>query len=111
MIWRIRERGAFQRLAADGQRARAGVLWCTYLLDPPGTTTPPRVAYALGRALGPAVARNRVRRRLRAGLAAASSEGLVPAGSYLVGAQPTAVSSSYDELMFDLHQLLSRVRA
>ncbi|MCB0979293.1 MAG: ribonuclease P protein component [Ilumatobacteraceae bacterium] len=109
MIWRIRERSAFARLAANGQRARAGVLWCTVLLDPPGTSTPPRVAYALGRALGPAVVRNRVRRRLRAGLAVASSDGRLPAGYYLFGAQPSAATRSFSELMFDLSTLLARL--
>ena len=109
LIWRIRERSAFARLAADGQRARAGVLWCTVLLDPPGTSTPPRVAYALGRALGPAVVRNRVRRRLRAGLAVASSDGRLPAGYYLFGAQPSAATRSFSELMFDLSTLLARL--
>jgi len=110
LIWRIRERSAFTRLASEGRRARAGVLWCTYVLDPPGTATPPRVAYALGRALGPAVVRNRVRRRLRVMLQQASSAADLPSGSFLFGAQPAAASRSYDELQFDLQQLLRRVR-
>ena len=111
MIWRIRERSAFTRLTSEGRRTRAGVLWCTYVLDPPGTVTPPRVAYALGRALGPAVVRNRVRRRLRAMLQQASLDAPLPPGSYLFGAQPAAASRSYAELAFDLQQILSRVRA
>jgi len=111
LIWRIRERSAFARLTADGQRARAGVLWCTYLLDPPSSLTPPRVAFALGRALGPAVVRNRVRRRLRVALSAACSEGRLPPGWYLFGAQPRAVERSFHELTFDLTALLQRVQA
>ena len=110
MIWRIRERSAFARLSAEGRRARAGVLWCTFILDPPGTNTPPRVAFALGRALGPAVVRNRVRRRLRDGLRRASSASTLPAGWYLFGATPAAAERSFVELTFDLDQLLSRVR-
>ncbi|NMD23602.1 MAG: ribonuclease P protein component [Actinobacteria bacterium] len=110
MIWRIRERSAFTRIASQGRRARAGVLWCTYVLDPPGTATPPRVAYALGRALGPAVVRNRVRRRLRAMLQHESSVCGLPAGMYLFGAQPAAAARSSIELQFDLEQLLRRVR-
>ena len=109
MIWRIRERRAFSRIAAEGQRARAGVLWCTYVLDPPGNSTPPRVAFALGRALGPAVDRNRVRRQLRAMLQAASSAGRLPAGVYLFGARPTAASRSSVELEFDLTAILARL--
>ena len=115
MIWRIRARSDFSRLAAEGQRARAGVLWCTYLLDPPGTTpsealTRPRVAFAFGRALGPAVVRNRLRRQLRAMLQAESSAAALPSGMYLFGARPGAASRSFTELQFDLSQLLRRVR-
>jgi len=44
-------------------------------------------------------------------VAAGSSEGLIPSGFYLFGAQPIAASSSNDELMFDLRQLLTKVRA
>ena len=110
MIWRIRERSAFTRIASQGRRARAGVLWCTYVLDPPGTVTPPRVAYALGRALGPAVVRNRVRRQLRAILQQCPFEAALPGGTYLFGAQPAAAGRSYIELQFDLEQLIHRVR-
>ena len=67
------------------------------------------MAFALGRALGPAVVRNRVRRRLRVALAAASAEGRLPAGLYLVGARPAAATRSFAELTFDLTQLLAQV--
>lgn len=85
------------------------MLWCTFILDPPGTVTPPRVAFALGRALGPAVVRNRVRRRLRAMLQRASCEEALPPGWYLFGANPAAASRSSVELQFDLNLLLSRL--
>ena len=110
MIWRIRERSEFARLSSEGRRARAGVLWCTFILDPPGTVTPPRVAFALGRALGPAVVRNRVRRRLRDMLQRASSDSALAPGWYLFGANPAAASRSFIELQFDLDLLLSRLR-
>ena len=103
MIWRIRERSAFTRLANDGRRTRAGVLWCTYIPDP--AATPPRVAYALGRAIGPAVARNRLRRRLRAMLSTIE----LPPGLYLIGAQPIAAQRSTSELEFDLVKLVASV--
>ncbi len=103
MIWRIRERSAFTRLADEGQRTRAGVLWCTYIPDP--AATPPRVAYALGRAIGPAVVRNRLRRRLRAMLATLE----LPPGFYLIGAQAIAAQRSRSELEFDLLKLVASV--
>lgn len=105
LIWRIRERSAFTRLAREGRRTRAGVLWCTYLPDP--VATPPRVAYALGRAIGPAVVRNRLRRQIRALLDATS----LPPGWYLIGAQPAAAQRSRDELVFDVQRLLASVVA
>jgi ribonuclease P protein component len=91
------------------------VLWCTYLLDPPGMTPAiaparPRVAFAFGRTLGPAVVRNRLRRQLRAMLQAESSAAVLPPGVYLFGARPGAASRSFIELQFDLAQLLQRVR-
>lgn len=105
LIWRIRERSAFTRLACEGRRTRAGVLWCTYIPDP--SASPPRVAYALGRAIGPAVVRNQLRRRLRALLDDVS----LPPGLYLIGAQPDAAQRSGSELAFDLNRLVGSMRA
>jgi ribonuclease P protein component len=64
---------------------------------PAGNDGPPRVAYAVGRRVGGAVARNRVRRRLRA-VVAAEAAVLAPAHVYLVGAGPAAAKTSYREL-------------
>jgi ribonuclease P protein component len=55
---------------------------------------PPRVAFAVGRRAGGAVARNRVRRRLRE-VARRSS---LPGGDWLIGAGPGAASASFAEL-------------
>lgn len=59
------------------------------------------MAFAIGRALGPAVVRNRLRRRLRPLIAA----GEWPPGWYLVGARRGAVERSSSELMFDVTSL------
>ena len=58
---------------------------------------PPRVAYALGRRVGSAVARNRVRRRLRAAVAEYRSE-LAPGGAYLFEAEPSVLTLPFAEL-------------
>ncbi|MFM8268129.1 MAG: ribonuclease P protein component [Ilumatobacteraceae bacterium] len=110
MIWRIRTRTTFRRLAAEGRRVRAGALWCTALVDPPGTATPPRVAFAIGRPVGPAVVRARLRRRLRAIATTAAAEGRMVSGDYLIGVSPEAADSSSAELrpMFD--QMLAKLR-
>jgi ribonuclease P protein component len=70
---------------------------------------PPRVAYAVGRGVGNAVTRNRVRRRLRAALAAQARVGL-PAGWYLVGATPGSARASFAELETAVASLARRVR-
>ena len=114
MTDRLRARRDFSRLSAEGTRARAGVLWCTYLLDSPeppaGREAPsrPRVAFALSKAIGSAVVRNTVRRRLRA-LLNGPFNGSLPAGMYLFGATQAATARSYTELQFDLQQLLRRI--
>jgi ribonuclease P protein component len=58
---------------------------------------PPRVAYAVGRTVGSAVARNRTRRRLRAALRD-QADALRPGAAYLVGASREVVSMPFAEL-------------
>jgi ribonuclease P protein component len=62
-----------------------------------------RVAYAVGRRVGPAVVRNRVRRRLRAAVRelGCSEPGLAE-GAYLISVRPDAVDRTYRELRTDL---------
>jgi ribonuclease P protein component len=109
LIWRIRERSVFARLSQDGARARAGVLWCTFLPDP--SASPPRVAFAIGRAVGPAVVRNQVRRRLRALLSAAPEDRTLPPGWYLVGGRPSVAARTFPQLSSDVEALIASVQA
>ena len=83
---RIRERDAFERLRRDGTRIHSTYLWCNFLSDP--MITPSRTAFAIGRAFGSAVARNRFRRRLRALLATRQLTDPLPSGFLLIGARP-----------------------
>lgn len=106
MIGRIHERREFERLSRHGRRARSETLWCRYLDDP--AIIPPRVAFAIGRDVGSAVTRNRLRRRLR--VLAAHSPELLPHGQLLIGARPTAGERSFDELGGELTAMLSTVR-
>src|SRR4029077_16025747 len=81
LIWPIRERSTFRALAR-GRRRRRGVLMVTSAVV--GTRSdPPRVAYAVGRGVGNAVVRNRVRRRLRAATRE-HAEALESGSAYLV---------------------------
>lgn len=67
---------------------------------------PPRVAYAVGKRVGPAVVRNRVRRRLRAATMAHRAE-LQPGAAYLIGAAPAASSASFAEIDAAMGELLA----
>lgn len=105
LIDRVRERDAFVRLRRDGVRVRADSLWCSFVPDP--TLMPPQVAFAIGRRVGSAVRRNRLRRRLRALLAQAD----VPPGLYLIGASARDCELTFDELGRRVDRLLERVTA
>jgi ribonuclease P protein component len=70
---------------------------------------PPRVAYAVGRRVGGAVVRNRVRRRLQAATRAHAGA-LEPGHAYLVSTTPAAGAASYDDLAASLHDALRALR-
>lgn len=99
----VRGRSAFAALARDGRRFREGPLTVIHRVD----STPPRVAFAVGRKVGPAVVRNRVRRRLRALWAQHSP----PPGDYLLIAGPSAATCTSTELGVALDGALARVAA
>lgn len=71
-------------------------------------TDPARVGFVVNKAVGNAVLRNRVHRRLRAVMAARLPD--LPAGSLIVvRALPSSASASYDELVADVDGALSRL--
>jgi ribonuclease P protein component len=70
---------------------------------------PPRVAYAIGRGVGTAVVRNRVRRRLRAATRTHRDQ-LVPGHAYLVSTGPAAATRTYAELSTSLRDALCALR-
>jgi ribonuclease P protein component len=101
--WRISDRRSFARLRATGVRVRSGPLTVTGELA--SISTPPRIGYAIGRTVGPAVVRNRIRRRLRA---AAAEIGLPP-GTFVVSVAPRAAGASFDELRHHLAGAVARL--
>jgi ribonuclease P protein component len=103
-VGRLHERREFERLTRDGVNAHTQSLWCRYLPEP--AIVPPRVAYSVGRAVGGAVVRNRVRRRLRAAVAAVAESPLLPHGWLLVGARPNASERTFEELRRDVSVML-----
>ena len=65
------------------------------------------VGYAIGRNVGGAVLRNRIRRQLRSLFEAKSDQ--MPAGWYLVGVQPRVGTMSWTDLGVTVDQLLAKV--
>ncbi len=70
----------------------------------PGTE-PPRVAFAVGRNVGPAVTPNRVRRRLPAAVREHRAL-LAPGRGYLWRAAPSAATATFRELSSELRATL-----
>ncbi|HEV2809869.1 MAG TPA: ribonuclease P protein component [Acidimicrobiales bacterium] len=95
-VWRICDRATFAELRRRGRRCRSGPLNVVRLDRP--ASGPPRVAYAVGRQVGSAVVRNRVRRRLRAAAAELAATGELRSGSYLVVASPAAADAPFTAL-------------
>ena len=97
-------------LTDTGRRTRSETLWCIRLDDP--QVTPPRVAFSIGRSVGPAVIRNRLRRRLRAILRTMAASGTLRDGWVLIGVrarrgtQPSAVERTFAQLAGEVTALL-----
>lgn len=104
--WRIRERSTFVELRRRGRRLRSGHLSLTWVARP--GEDPPQVAYAIGRAVGSAVVRNRVRRRLRWALAQLPHN--LPPGAYLLAVSPGAATATAEELRADLASVVAAMR-
>jgi ribonuclease P protein component len=104
---RMRRRSEFTLTVRRGSRAgRPGVTG--HLLTRLQCSEPPRVGFVVSRAVGTAVVRNRVRRRLRA-LVRGYLGGL-PAGSLLVvRANPPAATARQADLAADLDLVMSRL--
>jgi len=94
--------GALRRPAA---RARRGPVSAAFVPLLPGSETRSvQVGYAIGRRYGPAVARNGLRRRMRAAVREAADE--IPPGAYLLGADASAARLSYGHLAQAVRQAM-----
>lgn len=82
---------------------RIDPLWCSFVPD--SSLVPPRVAFAIGRATGSAVERNRLRRRLRSLL----RERTVPPGLYLIGGRAEACERTFVELAETVDRLIAAI--
>jgi ribonuclease P protein component len=93
-VWRVRDAATFRALHRHGRRSRSGAVWVTWL--PATDAGPPRLAFAIGRSVGTAVVRNRIRRRLRSVFTELAPD--LPPGTYLVGTDARAATLDYGEL-------------
>lgn len=104
---RLTRPASFRHAVKAGRRAGARTL-VTHLAtvaEPAGDG--PRVGLVVTKAVGPAVVRNRVKRRLRH--AAGARITLLPQDTLLVvRALPAAAGASYEELVADLDRCLDR---
>jgi ribonuclease P protein component len=102
LIRRVRDRATFAALAR-AERHVHGAIAVRFVAGEAGTA--PRVAYAVSGAPN-AVARNRMRRRLRAAVVRAAPS-LQPGGAYLVSARREAVRMPFTELVDALEGLFA----
>ena len=66
-----------------------------------------RIGFALKRSLGPAVRRNRLRRRLRAACRATEAEVGIPPGLYLFSGRPDGMTVSFEAIRLDVRRLIA----
>lgn len=92
---------------SEGRRVRRDDLSVRWIVDDGAGA--PHVAYAIGRKVGPAVVRNRIRRRLRVLIEHEAERGL-PNGWFLVGAGGRRATQSAADLRADVAELFSLVR-
>jgi ribonuclease P protein component len=103
VVWRVSDRATFEALRRRSRRARCGPVSVAFTRE--DAPRVPRVAYAVGRRVGHAVVRNRLRRRLRAAVGEVAGE-LRP-GAYLVSASAGACRLSYEELRTTLARAMA----
>ncbi|MGP8207353.1 MAG: ribonuclease P protein component [Acidimicrobiales bacterium] len=102
MTWRAQGRSTFDRLR-QGVKVRSGPLTVCWA-QAPAEGSSPALAFAIGKRVGNAVVRNRLKRRLRE---AARRLEVLPAGLYLVRASPGAAALRYQEISDHLQHAVS----
>jgi len=96
----MRRRPEFTAALRDGRRIGRPLL-VAHILIRPGSDEPAKIGLVVSRAVGPAVVRNRVKRRLRH--LARGYLHVLPGGSLLVlRANPPAATASYADLADEL---------
>ena len=106
---RLRDSASFGTAVRGGRRAGSRTLVVHLAVPgPESSPTPPRVGFVVSKAVGNAVVRNRVKRRLRH-LAREHAPSLPGSAVLVVRALPAAAAAGYEELAVDLTRCLQRV--
>ena len=105
---RLSDRRDFLLVARRGHRSGRDCLTLQFAPGGADGVAAPRVGFVVGRSVGSAVVRNRVKRRLRH-LVRARLERLPAGGMLVVRANPAAAGSSWDTLAAEFDRSLSRV--
>jgi ribonuclease P protein component len=91
---RLRGRRTFAAIAQQGRTVRSGPLRVRYVVA--SAHEAPAVGFAISKKTGGAVVRNRIRRRLRAAVAASVTP--VTSGFYLISADTAAATVPFADL-------------
>ncbi|MBG0560573.1 ribonuclease P protein component [Actinoplanes aureus] len=108
-VQRLRRSADFAAAIRGGRRAGRGTLVVHLLIDEPAHASTARAGFVVSKAVGNAVTRNKVRRRLRHLVRPLLDD--LPAGtSLVVRALPPAADASYATLGTDLEGALAAAR-
>jgi len=106
---RLRRSADFAAAIRGGRRAGRGTVVVHLLLEEPAQASTARAGFVVSKAVGNAVVRNRVRRRLRHLVRPVLAE--LPGGSTLVvRALPAAAGASFGDLSGDLEAAVAAAR-
>jgi len=110
LIGRLHYERDFKNLRINGKTAKRGFL--SVVFSPSDSSSGGiRVAFAVGRSVGGAVVRNRIKRRLREALAKMITKNkLVPNGDYLIRVFPEAKNKTFICLAENLENVIEDLR-
>ena len=107
---RLRRSSDFAAAVRGGRRSGRGTVVVHLLLDEPALASTARAGFVVSKAVGNAVVRNRVRRRLRHLIRPRLAE--LPVGARLVvRALPAAAAADHETLSADLDAALTSARS